>query len=90
MIDGTRLERGFAASLSDLSYGVNDLFAVEDRVVLRAAIRAIHTGEFYGVDPTDRRVIFTAIVIYRIFGGKIAESWGELDFLGLFRQLRST
>ena len=58
--------------------------------VLRATIGAIHTGEFYGVNPTGRRVSFTAIVIYRILGGKIAESWGELDFLGLFRQLRST
>ena len=88
--DLIRLERGFAASFSNLSYEVNDLFAVEDRVVLRATVRAIHTGEFYGVGPTDRRVSFTAIVIYRIFGCKIAESWGELDFLGLFRQLRST
>lgn len=88
--DLIRQERGFAASFSSRSYEINDLFAVEDRVVLRATIRAIHTGEFHGVGRTNRPVSFTAIVIYRIVGGKIAESWGELDFLGLFRQIRST
>jgi predicted ester cyclase len=30
---------------------------------------------------------FTALVIYRIHVGRIAESWGEIDFLRLPRQL---
>jgi predicted ester cyclase len=29
----------------------------------------------------------TGIVIYQFRGGRIAESWGELDFAGLWRQL---
>jgi hypothetical protein len=51
--------------------------------------RGTHQGEFQGIAPTDRRVEFTGIVIYRIAGQKIAESWGELDFLRLMRRLRS-
>jgi predicted ester cyclase len=83
-----RLERGFAGSFSDLSYEVADLFAVDDKVVLRVATRATHTGKFYGIEATGRRVTMTGIVIYRFVDARIAESWGELDFLGLFRQLR--
>ena len=45
--------------------------------------------EFHGVKPTDRQVTLTGIVIYSIVDGRIAESWGELDLMGLFRQLRS-
>jgi|HubBroStandDraft_1064217.scaffolds.fasta_scaffold22462_3 predicted ester cyclase len=88
--DLIRLERGFAAAFSNISYNVEDLLAVGDRVVLRVTTRATHTGEFHGVKPTDRQVTFTGIVIYRIVDGRIAESWGELDLMGLFRQLRSS
>jgi predicted ester cyclase len=87
--DLVKLERGFAQSFSNISYNVEDLLAVDDRVVLRVTTRASHTGAFHGIEPTGRPVTFTGIVIYRIVGAKIAESWGELDLWGLFRQLRS-
>jgi predicted ester cyclase len=87
--DLVRLERGFAASFSDITYEVEDLFGVDDKVVLRVVTRATHTAAFYGVEATERRVTMTGIVIYRFVDARIAESWGELDFLGLFRQLRS-
>lgn len=87
--DLIRLERGFAGSFSNVSYDVEDLLAVDDKVVLRVSTSATHTGTFYGIEPTDRRVVFTGIVIYRIANSRIAESWGELDLLALFRQLRA-
>jgi predicted ester cyclase len=89
LADLIRLERAFAAAFSEISYGVEDLFAADDKVVLRVTTRATHTGAFYGIEPTRRRVVLTGIVIYRICAARIAESWGELDLLGLFRQLRS-
>lgn len=55
-------------------------------MVSRVTTRGTDRGEFQGVAPTDRRVEFTAIVIYRIQDGKIAESWGEIDLLRLMRQ----
>jgi predicted ester cyclase len=61
-----------------------------DCVVLRITSRGTHRGEFHSIAPTDRRVEFTGMVIYRIAGQKIAESWGDLDFLRLTRRLRST
>lgn len=62
---------------------------IQDKVVLRVRTHATHSAPFYGLEATGRRVTFTGIVIYRIVDGRIAESSGELDFLGLFRQLRS-
>src|ERR1700733_5918182 len=87
--DLMELERGFAAAFSNISYNVEDLLAVGDKVVLRVKTSATHSGEFHGVKPTDRQVTLTGIVIYRIVDGRIAESWGELDLMGLFGQLRS-
>jgi predicted ester cyclase len=85
-----RAERAFASSFPDMQHSIDDLLAEDDRVVLRVTCRGTHQGEFQGIAPTHRRVAFTGIVIYRVAGGKIAESWGELDFLRLMRQLRSS
>jgi predicted ester cyclase len=40
-----------------------------------------------GIPPTGNRVNFTGISIYRIEGGKIAESWSVSDLLGMMQQL---
>jgi len=83
-----RAERAFTHSFPDTLYSIEEMVAENDRVVLRVTTRGTHRGEFQGIAPTGRRVEFTGIVIYRIAGNKIAESWGELDFLRLMRQLR--
>ena len=84
-----RVERAFASSFPDTQHFIDDVVAENDRVVLRVTSRGTHRGEFMGIAPTERRVEFTSIVIYRIAGSRIAESWGEIDFLRLMRRLRS-
>ena len=84
-----RAERAFARSFPDMQYAIEDLVAENDRVALRVISGGTHRGEFEGIAPTGQRVEFTGIVIYRIAAGRIAESWAELDFLRLMRQLRS-
>ena len=83
-----RLERQFCAAFPDAHHAIDDLIAENDRVVLRTTARATHRGHFEGIDATGRSVEFTGLVIYRIQEGKIAESWGEIDFLRLIRELR--
>ena len=83
-----RLERGFAAAFGDVRYRVDDLIAEGDRVVLRVETSGTHRGEFVGIAATNRRVTLAGIVIYRIAGDRIAESWAELHFGRLIRQLR--
>jgi predicted ester cyclase len=82
-----RLERAFAAAFSETRRSVEELFGAGDRVVLRVTTRARHSGEFNGIPASGREVVFAGIVIYRFRDRKIAESWGELDFAGLWRQL---
>jgi predicted ester cyclase len=84
-----RAERALVRAFPDLQHSIGELLAEGDRVVLRVTCRGTHRGEFQGIGPTHRSIEFTGIVIYRVAGGKIAESWGELDFLRLMRQLRS-
>jgi steroid delta-isomerase-like uncharacterized protein len=83
-----RLERQFSVAFPDAHHAIDDLIAEGDRVVLRTTARATHRGDFEGIAPTDRSVEFTGLVVYRIQNGRIAESWGEVDFLRLIRELR--
>jgi len=78
----------FQLSPSDSHHTVDDLIAEGNQVVLRTTARATHRGHFEGIAPTGRSVEFTGLVVYRIQDGRIAESWGEIDFLRLIRELR--
>ena len=52
----------------------------------RLTLRGTHLGEFMGVAPTGKPVSWTAIAIYRLEEGRIAECWVEPDLLGLAMQ----
>ena len=82
-------ERGFAAAFSNVSYNVDEIFGVGDRVACRITTRAAHTGKFDGIGPTGRQIAIGGIAIYRFVEGRIAESWCELDMLGMFGQLKA-
>ena len=75
--------RGFP----DVANTIEDLIAEGDKVVARWRSRATHQGEYMGIPPTGKEVEVTGITLYRIQGGKIAESWNVEDKFGLLRQI---
>jgi predicted ester cyclase len=83
-----RLERQFIEAFPDAHHSIDDLIAEGDRVVLRTTARVTHRGRFESIEPTGRSVEFNGLVIYRVKDGRIAESWGEIDFMRLMRELR--
>ncbi len=66
---------------------IEDLIAEGDRVAARIRMTGTHTGDFWGVPATGKRVEFTGMYIVRIAGGKIVEHWGEEDGVSLMQQL---
>jgi predicted ester cyclase len=81
--EAANVRRGFP----DLESTIEDLIAERDKIVAHWRAQATHRGEYMGITPTGNRVNFTGISIYRIEGGKIAESWGVSDLLGMMQQL---
>jgi predicted ester cyclase len=75
------------AAFPDIRINIDDIFAVEDKVVVRWSSRGTHGGEMQGIPPTHRPMTMTGIAIYRCAGGKIVEEWMENDRLGMLRQL---
>lgn len=79
--------RGFLAAFPDLRIVPDQLVAEGDHVVSQWTATGTHEGDFFGIAPTGRRVTWTGIQFFRLECGKIAESWGEADHLGLRQQL---
>ncbi|HEU0026879.1 MAG TPA: ester cyclase [Ktedonobacterales bacterium] len=78
---------GFRQALPDVHLDVDRIVAEDDHVAFRVVIRGAHQGPLLGVAPTGQSVTFTATDIVRIVNGKIVEHWGNMDELGLLRQL---
>lgn len=66
---------------------IDDLIAEGDKVVARITMTGTHTGDFWGIPATGKKVEFTGIYIVRIEAGKIVEHWGEEDGVSLMQQL---
>jgi len=86
-----RVAQLMKAAFPDGEFVVRDVFAVEDRVAARVEFTGRHDGDLPSpsgaVAATGKRVTMAGNVLYRMADGKIAESWGSWDLLGLFGSL---
>ncbi len=64
-----------------------DLIASGDKVVERSSAAATHKGALMGEKPTQQRVKWTEIHIYRLEDGKIREHWAEISMMELLQQI---
>jgi predicted ester cyclase len=78
---------GFRSGFPDRHVLVEDVICEEDKVAVRVRLQGTHRGFFQGIDPTGKQVNVTAIAIFRIAGGRIAEEWLSSDRLGLLQQI---
>ncbi|MDQ4076676.1 MAG: ester cyclase [Chloroflexota bacterium] len=82
-----RLVPMYRSAFPDIHFTAADILAEGDRVVVRWDVRGTHQGDLMGIPPTGREVRLTAIEIFRLANGKIAEQWVLVDNLGMLQQL---
>jgi steroid delta-isomerase-like uncharacterized protein len=71
----------------DLRFEIVELVAEGDTVARRFVATGTHLGDYLGTPASGRRVTVAGIAIDRVAGGKLAESWTNLDLFGLLRQI---
>lgn len=64
-----------------------ELISAGNIVVGRWSATGTHTGELPGVAITGKPIAIGGISIYRFEGERIAETWEQMDMLGMWRQL---
>jgi predicted ester cyclase len=77
----------YLRAFSDLRVTVEDALADRDRVVTRWRLEGTQDGPLMGIAASGRRVSVEGIRIDRIENGKIAESWMQMDTMGLLEQI---
>jgi steroid delta-isomerase-like uncharacterized protein len=77
----------YPSAFADQRYTVEDVFAAGDRVVARYTVRSTYRGGFLDLPASGKPVHETGIIIFRLLGGKVAESWYEGNDLQIAQQL---
>ena len=80
---GLMMNRAFP----DVVVTEEDLIASGDKVVERSSAVATHKGSLMGETPTNKRIHWTEIHVYRLQDGKIREHWVEMAMMELLRKL---
>jgi len=88
-LEGAKQQRWamYFAAIPDMHATIDDLVAEGDKVVVRYTVEGTQQGQLPGVPPTGKRFRTSAICIYRLAEGKVAENWEQADLLGLMQQL---
>lgn len=79
--------QGWKAAIPDLKATVHDVIAEGDRVVVRWSAKGTNTGTGNGLPATGKSLEVGGFALFRMVDGRVAESWGMFDTMGLFRQL---
>jgi predicted ester cyclase len=65
--------------LPDIKATEQDIVAKDDTVVVRLVVEGTHKGNLLGFPPTNRRVQWDAIDLYKIANGKITDDYASED-----------
>ncbi len=77
----------FYSSFPDYKHGVEDVFAVGDRVVARLSYSGTFKDGFMGFEPNGLSFKYVGVHVFQFVDGKVSTFWGVEDELGMMTQL---
>ena len=77
----------FRAAFPDFQIHIEKTIREADQVVSYYRATATHQGDWLGIPATGIEVEYNGVNIFRIACGKIVESWGVANHLGLVQQI---
>ncbi len=86
-LEGMKKAYRIFAEASPGTHAIEQMVAEGDIVVSRVTARGTHTGDLFGMPPTEKEFSTTGIAIHRIRDGKIVEHWNEIDMVGVMQQI---
>lgn len=74
-------------AVPDWNYSLTKIVAEGDTVWAYGTYSGTQKGDWLGIPATNKSYSITAVDIFRIQDGKLAEHWDVIDVYGLFKQL---
>jgi len=75
------------SAFPDIHVDVEHAVTEGEKEVVLCTVRGTHTGEGLGLNPTQKRIIFTGTCMARVKDGQLIEVWNSFDFLSMYQQL---
>jgi len=87
-IDGIKqLATGLHSTFPNLTFKIEDMVAEGKIIMYRYTARGTFSGNFMGVAPTGKKVIWTGFMQDNFKENRIVESWERADMLDLYQQM---
>jgi predicted ester cyclase len=80
----------FHKGFPDGHHVIDEYVVGDDAVVTRCRFQGTHTGVFQEIAPTGRTVSVGVIHVDHFRGEKISQHFGQLNMLGMLKQLGAT
>jgi ketosteroid isomerase-like protein len=77
----------YPTTFAEQRAALEDVIVSGDRVVVRYSVSSTYRGGYLDLPARDQEVRETGIIIFRLAGGRIAETWMEGNDLEVARQL---
>jgi steroid delta-isomerase-like uncharacterized protein len=77
----------YLTGFSDISFTIKDVFGMGNKLVKHWNFKGTHTGLFFGIPATNKKVDIDGVTLVRMENGKIAEERDFLDNLEFMQQL---
>lgn len=77
----------FTSAFPDIHVTVEETVSEGDRIAARCTVTGTHMGEGLGIEPTQKSIAFTGLVLIKIKDGKFIEGWNQFDFMNMYQQL---
>jgi steroid delta-isomerase-like uncharacterized protein len=84
---GIGFVKGLLEAFPDIHYTVEDKLIQGNKVVCRWSATATHTGNLFGMPPTNKHVTMIGMTLFLVEDGQIVELWDLWDQANLTAQL---
>jgi steroid delta-isomerase-like uncharacterized protein len=85
--DEMAMAKMMKTAIPDMEYTLTDIFAAQDRVIVRFFVQGTHKAELEGIPATGNNLTISAICIFRLKDGLVVEEVEEANMLGLYQQI---
>jgi steroid delta-isomerase-like uncharacterized protein len=77
----------FRSAFPDLQIQIDLIFGDDEYIAARWTMTGTHTTPWGSIQPTNKKVSFSGVNLFRFENGRVAEIWNHRDDLGLMQQL---
>ena len=79
--------QNYLTGFSDVTFTIVDVFGQGDKIVKHWNFKGAHTGEFFGIPASGKKVDIDGVTLVKMKDGKIAQEQDFLDNLSFYQQL---